>query len=186
MGLLEGFKLFIKQQNLFQPKDKLLLAVSGGIDSVVLCELCKQAGYDFTIAHCNFQLRGAESERDENFVSELGKKYGVEVLVKKFETEKYATENKLSIQVAARELRYSWFNELLADLKVSSKSSGSKIPPWGSLTRERTKFRGLLTAHHANDNIETLLMNFFKGTGINGLHGILPKQGNIIICMVGS
>ena len=172
MNLLKEFRQFVKQQNLFQPKDKLLLAVSGGVDSVVLCELCKQAGYNFIIAHCNFQLRGEESERDENFVREIGKKYEVEVLVKKFETEKYATENKLSIQVAARELRYSWFNELLADLKVSSKSSGSKIPPWG--------VGGLLTAHHANDNIETLLMNFFKGTGINGLHGILPKQGNII------
>ena len=172
MKLLKNFTDFIRQQNLFQPKDKLLLAVSGGVDSVVLCELCKQAGYDFTIAHCNFQLRGAESERDEKFVRELGEKDGVEVLVKNFETEKYATENKLSIQVAARELRYSWFNELLADLKISSKSSGSKIPPWG--------VGGLLTAHHANDNIETLLMNFFKGTGINGLHGILPKQGNII------
>jgi len=172
MNLLKEFRQFVKQQNLFQPKDKLLLAVSGGVDSVVLCELCKHAGYNFIIAHCNFQLRGEESERDENFVREIGKKYEVEVLVKKFETEKYATENKLSIQVAARELRYSWFNELLADLKVSSKSSGSKIPPWG--------VGGLLTAHHANDNIETLLMNFFKGTGINGLHGILPKQGNII------
>ena len=172
MNLLKEFQQFVKKQNLFQPKDKLLLAVSGGVDSVVLCELCKQAGYNFIIAHCNFQLRGEESERDENFVREIGKKYEVEVLVKKFETEKYATENKLSIQVAARELRYSWFNELLADLKVSSKSSGSKIPPWG--------VGGLLTAHHANDNIETLLMNFFKGTGINGLHGILPKQGNII------
>ena len=180
MNLLKEFQQFVKQQNLFQPKDKLLLAVSGGVDSVVLCELCKQAGYDFTIAHCNFQLRGEESNRDENFVKELGKKYEVEVFVKKFDTEKFATENKLSIQVSARELRYAWFNELLADLKVRSKSSGSKIPPWGSLTRERTKFRGLLTAHHANDNIETLLMNFFKGTGISGLHGILPKQENII------
>ena len=180
MKLLKIFTDFIRQQNLFQPKDKLLLAVSGGVDSVVLCELCKQAGYDFTIAHCNFQLRGEESNRDENFVKELGKKYEVEVFVKKFDTEKFATENKLSIQVSARELRYAWFNELLADLKVRSKSSGSKIPPWGSLTRERTKFRGLLTAHHANDNIETLLMNFFKGTGISGLHGILPKQENII------
>ena len=172
MNLLEKYKAYIKKENLFQSKDKLLLAVSGGVDSVVLCELCKQAGYDFVIAHCNFQLRREESERDEKFVRELGEKYGVEVLVKNFETEKYATENKLSIQVAARELRYSWFNELLADLKISSKSSGSKIPPWG--------VGGLLTAHHANDNIETLLMNFFKGTGINGLHGILPKQGNII------
>ncbi|MBL7703158.1 MAG: tRNA lysidine(34) synthetase TilS [Ferruginibacter sp.] len=172
MSFLEKFKAYIKQpagsfgQNLFHPKDKLLLAVSGGVDSVVLCELCKQAGYDFSIAHCNFQLRGEESERDENFVRSLGGKYNVEVLVKKFETEKYATENKLSIQVAARELRYSWFNELLSREHIPN--SQFPIPNY------------LLTAHHANDNIETLLMNFFKGTGINGLHGILPKQGNII------
>ena len=101
MTLLEKYRAYIKQQNLFQPKDKLLLAVSGGVDSVVLCELCKQAGYDFVIAHCNFQLRGEESERDEKFVQELGKKYSVEVLVKKFDTQKYADENKMSIQVAA-------------------------------------------------------------------------------------
>jgi tRNA(Ile)-lysidine synthase len=174
MSLLKNFKEYIKQQNLFHPKDKLLLAVSGGLDSVVLCELCKQAGYDFTIAHCNFQLRGEESERDENFVKDLGKKYGVEVLVKKFDTQKYADENKLSIQVAARELRYTWFNQLLAKIKNDFNPEASNSP-----------FRGpggvvLLTAHHANDNIETLLMNFFKGTGINGLHGILPKQGHII------
>jgi len=174
MNLLNKFKAYIKQQDLFQPKDKLLLAVSGGVDSVVLCELCRQAGYHFTIAHCNFQLRGAESERDENFVRALGKKYDVEILVKKFDTEKYAEENKLSIQVAARELRYAWFNELLSKMKNDFMPEAPNSP-----------FRGpggmvLLTAHHANDNIETLLMNFFKGTGINGLHGILPKQGNII------
>lgn len=158
MSLLEKFKEYIKQQNLFQPKDKLLLAVSGGADSVVLCELCKLAGYQFVMAHCNFQLRGAESERDESFVRGLGQKYETEVLVKKFETEKYATDNKLSIQVAARALRYAWFQEIAADRSLSF----------------------ILTAHHANDNIETLLMNFFKGTGINGLHGILPKQANLI------
>ena len=172
MNLLEKFKAYIKQQNLFQPKDKLLLAVSGGVDSVVLCELCKQAGYDFTIAHCNFQLRGEESDRDENFVKELGKKYAVEVLVKKFETEKHAAENKLSIQVAARELRYTWFNELLTKIKSDLNPEGYN----GQLPTANV----FLTAHHANDNIETLLMNFFKGTGINGLHGILPKQGKII------
>jgi tRNA(Ile)-lysidine synthase len=172
MDFLKQFQQYIKQQNLFQPKDKLLLAVSGGVDSVVLCELCKQAGYDFIIAHCNFQLRGQESERDESFVRALGKKYAVEVLVKKFDTEKYATENKLSIQVAARELRYTWFYELLertkADINSNIPNSQFLIPNY------------LLTAHHANDNIETLLMNFFKGTGINGLHGILPKQANVI------
>jgi tRNA(Ile)-lysidine synthase len=172
MNLFKNFTDFIKQQNLFQPKDKLLLAVSGGVDSVVLCELCKQAGYNFIIAHCNFQLRGNESERDENFVRELGQKYAVEVLVKKFETQKYATENKLGIQVAARELRYQWFDEFLTKMKSDLSLEGSKAPLRG--------VGGLLTAHHANDNLETLLMNFFKGTGINGLHGILPKQGNII------
>lgn len=158
MNLLKNFTGYVKQQNLFQPKDRLLLAVSGGVDSVVLCELCKQAGYDFMIAHCNFQLRGEESERDEAFVKQLGTKYEVEVLIKKFDTEKYAAENKLSIQVAARELRYAWFQQLAVARSVQF----------------------ILTAHHANDNIETLLMNFFKGTGINGLHGILPKQANLI------
>jgi len=158
MNLLKEFQQFIKKQNLFQPKDKLLLAVSGGVDSVVLCELCKQAGYDFIIAHCNFQLRGEESERDETFVRLLEKKYSVEVLVKKFDTEKYAAKNKLNIQVAARELRYNWFREIAGANAVQF----------------------IVTAHHANDNAETLLMNFFKGTGINGLKAILPKHDHII------
>ena len=165
MTLLEKYRAYIKQQNLFQPKDKLLLAVSGGVDSVVLCELCKQTGYDFVIAHCNFQLRGEESERDEKFVQELGKKYSVEVLVKKFDTQKYADENKMSIQVAARNLRYKWFDEIL---KSSTVNCQLPTANW------------LLTAHHANDNVETLLMNFFKGTGINGLKAILPRHNNII------
>ena len=165
MTLLEKYRAYIKQQNLFQLKDKLLLAVSGGVDSVVLCELCKQAGYDFIIAHCNFQLRGEESERDEKFVQELGKKYSVEVLVKKFDTQKYADENKMSIQVAARNLRYKWFDEIL---KSSTVNCQLPTAQW------------LLIAHHANDNVETLLMNFFKGTGINGLKAILPRHNNII------
>ena len=154
MDLLLRFKESVKQNFFFSPKDKLQLAVSGGVDSVVLCELCKQAGYDFIIAHCNFQLRGEESERDEQFVKELGKKYGVEVLVQQFDTGKYAAENKISIQEAARELRYSWFAELLAP--------GSRVPTPDYL----------LTAHHADDNNETLLMNFFRGTGLHGLTGI--------------
>jgi len=162
MDLLKEFQHHIKHQNLFHPKDKLVLAVSGGVDSVVLCELCKQAGYDFIIAHCNFQLRGDESDRDEKFVRDLSKKYAVEILVKRFDTEKYAAETKLSIQVAARELRYTWFNEVLLT------NSQFQIPNY------------ILTAHHANDNIETMLMNFFKGTGINGLKAILPKHGKLI------
>ncbi len=154
MDLLKRYIEFIKKENLFQKKDRLLLAVSGGVDSVVLCELCKQAGYDFVIAHCNFQLRGEESERDEQFVRSLGNKYGVAVFVKRFDTKQYVEATKKGIQEAARDLRYEWFKELDSQ--------------W------------ILTAQHANDAIETLLMNFFKGTGISGLHGILPKQGRVI------
>ena len=161
MSLVVQFQNFIKQQHLFSPKDKLLLAVSGGVDSVVLCALCKQAGYDFIIAHCNFKLRREESDRDEQFVKELGKKYFVEVLVQHFDTENYALENKLSAQEAARELRYNWFAALLAP------DSGLPTPAF------------LLTAHHADDNNETLLMNFFRGTGLHGLTGI-PASNNYI------
>jgi tRNA(Ile)-lysidine synthase len=160
MKLLEQFIGVVKTSNLFSPKDKLLIAVSGGVDSVVLCELCKQAGYDFIIAHCNFKLRGEESERDEKFVRELGKRYEVEVLVQTFETEKYAAENKMSTQEAARKLRYDWFKELI------NQSTNQPI-------------NYLLTAHHADDNNETLLMNFFRGTGLHGLTGI-PEMNNYI------
>ena len=110
MSLLQQFREFIAKENLFSAKDILLLAVSGGVDSVVLCELCQQAGYDFMIAHCNFQLRGKESESDEQFVRSLAAKYNRTVLVKRFETVQYAAAKKVSIQVAARELRYEWFN----------------------------------------------------------------------------
>src|SRR6476646_10786054 len=130
MSLLQRFKDFIQQQNLFQPKDRLLLAVSGGVDSVVLCELCKQAGYNFTIAHCNFKLRDKESERDKEFVMALGDKYKVEVLVKDFDTEKYAQENKKGIQEAARDLRYTWFAEIVN--RESSIVSQQSLPQGGS------------------------------------------------------
>ncbi|MDQ6890732.1 MAG: phosphoadenosine phosphosulfate reductase family protein, partial [Bacteroidota bacterium] len=115
MSLLKRFINYIREQNLFQKKDYLLLAVSGGVDSVVLCELCKKAEFQFKIAHCNFQLRGEESERDEQFVRSLGDKYDVKVFVKKFDTKEYAEKNKTSIQVAARELRYVWFEELMKE-----------------------------------------------------------------------
>ncbi len=167
MNLLQQFKESNKKQHLFSPKDKLLLAISGGVDSVVLCELCKQAGYDFFIAHCNFKLRGEESNRDEQFVRELGKKYGVEVLVQQFDTDKYAAEKKLSTQEAARELRYTWFKELVDGRR-------GIVQP-GSATFSIQ----LLTAHHADDNNETLLMNFFRGTGLHGLTGIPVSAGYI-------
>lgn len=158
MELIESFRSFIAQHHLFSSRDRLLIAVSGGVDSVVLCALCHQAGYSFEIAHCNFQLRGEESLRDEKFVQSLGEKYQVKVWIRHFDTAQYASSNKLSIQEAARYLRYNWFNELLKE----------------------NDFSFLLTAHHLDDSIETSMMNFFKGTGIAGLRGILPRQGKII------
>jgi tRNA(Ile)-lysidine synthase len=128
----------------------VLVAVSGGVDSVVLAHLCHRAGIPFTIVHVNFGLRGAESRRDEDFVRNFAKQMNVTVLVKHFDTEEYAKEQKLSIQEAARNLRYGWFRTLL--------------PYTGAVQ--------ILLAHHANDNIETLLMNFFRGTGLEGLTGI--------------
>ncbi len=178
MNLPQRFQLFIGVHHLFSQNDKLLLAVSGGVDSVVLCELCHRAGFNFIIAHCNFQLRGEESDRDEQFVQRLGKKYGTEVLVKRFDTNKYAVENKVSIQVAARELRYDWFEEIV------NRESSMRLPT-GDWRLETGDWRlqaadWIITAHHLDDNIETIVMNFFKGTGIAGLRGMLPKTGKII------
>ena len=175
MSLLKDFIKNVQKQNFFQKNDLLLLAVSGGADSVALCELCFQAGFHFEIAHCNFQLRGEESERDERFVRQLGEKYWTKVFVKKFDTEKYAKENKVSIQVAARNLRYQWFLKLCHEKAFGSNESENKAG-W-HITIEPNKSKVfLLTAHHADDNIETLLINFFKGTGIKGLQGIKEKQ----------
>ncbi|GEO08068.1 tRNA lysidine(34) synthetase TilS [Segetibacter aerophilus] len=189
MNLLESFVQHLKQFPFIQPKQKQLLAVSGGVDSVVLCELMYKAGYDFLIAHCNFQLRGAESERDEQFVRSLGEKYGKGVLVQKFETERYAADNKASIQVAARKLRYDWFRSILhgeedaaqENFNAQSIEQPELTPHNSTLTPYKAQHKPhyIVTAHHANDNIETILMNFFKGTGIAGLHGILPVQGKI-------
>ena len=158
MNLIFRFNEFIKKNNLFSEKDKLLLAVSGGVDSVVLCELCKQSGYDFAIAHCNFQLRGKDSDRDEKFVRGLAAKYNVMFHGIKFDTKAIASERKISTQEAARDLRYNWFEE----------------------TRESSGYKYILTAHHGDDNIETVLMNFFRGTGISGIRGIESKHGFIV------
>jgi tRNA(Ile)-lysidine synthase len=158
MDLLETFKNYIINERLFTQEDRLLLAVSGGLDSVVLCELAYQAGLDFTIAHCNFQLRGAESDRDEAFVRQLAQRYDREIWVERFDTEAYAKAQHLSIQVAARELRYGWFRQVTDD--------------WGE--------KGVIvTAHQLDDNIETMVMNFFRGTGLTGLRGMLPRHGRI-------
>jgi tRNA(Ile)-lysidine synthase len=158
MDLLGAFKNYITKERLFTSGDRLLLAVSGGLDSVVLCELAYRAGFNFTIAHCNFRLRGSESERDEAFVRNLAQRYDREVLVRHFDTTVYAAAQRLSVQAAARELRYDWFGQVTDD--------------WGE--------KGVIvTAHQLDDNIETMVMNFFRGTGLTGLRGMLPRHGRI-------
>ena len=183
MNLLQQFIQYCKQELRLVPhQTQWVLAVSGGVDSVVLADLCHHAGFQFVIAHCNFQLRGDESIRDENFVRSLGERYNEEVLVKHFDTKAYAEANKSSIQVAARELRYGWFEEVISDelLVMSDKHKQQSLVSKDLQLTTYNLQLFLATAHHADDNIETLLLNFFRGTGISGLHGILPKQGNII------
>lgn len=156
--MLSRLKQFITTNNLFSQKDKILLTVSGGIDSVVLCDLFHQAKITFGIAHCNFGLRGDESDGDELYVKQLAKKYSVPLFVNNFDTRHYAAHEKISIQMAARELRYKWFEEI----------------------RKKNKYSFVATAHHKGDSAETLLINLVRGTGIHGLHGILPKQQKLI------
>jgi tRNA(Ile)-lysidine synthase len=148
----------VATEKLFSAGDHLLLAVSGGLDSVVLTHIIFKLGYSFSIAHCNFGLRGEESHRDEDFVRQLAGHYKVPLYAETFDTAGFAVSNKCSIQEAARQLRYDWFDTLI---KEQARLKGGR------------KFR-LLTAHHLDDNTETLLMNFFKGTGIAGLRGMLP------------
>lgn len=164
--MLAAFQRFITDHHLLEPGQHLLLAVSGGVDSVVLCECCHAAGYAFTIAHCNFRLRGEESDRDEAFVRALGKRYGVSVWVKQFDTRSLATQRKMSVETTARALRYEWFHEL----------TGNGTLPEPDTVRPQL----ILTAHHADDNIETVAMHFFRGTGLAGLKGMEPRSGNLV------
>ena len=154
----KDFKNHINNNFPFFKKGKLVLAISGGIDSVVLAHVCKVLNFDFTLAHCNFSLRGEESDADEAFVINLGEELDAEVFTQRFDTGTYAKENKCSIQMAARELRYDWFAELA----------------------EQLNYDYILTAHHADDNLETFLINFTRGTGLNGLTGIPMINDNIV------
>ena len=156
--VLKQFEVNIHKNHLFDKTDKLLVAFSGGIDSVVLADLLHKAGYQFDLAHCNFQLRGEEANADTSFCETYAKSIGTTCHITYFETKHYAKERKLSIQMAARELRYNWFNQLIHD----------------------HNFNYVLTAHHANDTIETLFVNLIRGTGIKGLQGIPEKQNFIV------
>ncbi|RZJ80604.1 MAG: tRNA lysidine(34) synthetase TilS [Flavobacterium sp.] len=155
---LQQFQDFIKSNALFTAEDKVLLAVSGGKDSVLMVQLFKQCNYNFSIAHCNFNLRGDEAQRDESFVRLLAHTLDVPFHVTHFETKAYALENKISTQMAARTLRYNWFEQI----------------------RKEHNYQYIAVAQHQNDAIETLLLNLTRGTGISGLHGILPKRDFII------
>ena len=158
MTMLEQFKAYINRYNLIFEGDKLILALSGGIDSMVLTDLLLKAKVEFVAAHCNFHLRGEESNGDEKFVREFAERHGVQCFVKHFETEKYAAEKGISIEMAARDLRYAWFKEL----------------------RQQLGYDKIAVAHHADDQAETFFINLLRGAGLNGLKGMKPQNGVII------
>ena len=156
--MLSNFKNHISARFPFLENKKLFLAVSGGLDSMVLLHLFQQLEYEIAVLHCNFQLRGLESFGDEDFIRNYCEENNISIFTTQFDTEAFAKDYKLSTQIAARELRYSWFYELL----------------------ETHKFDYILTAHHADDNLETFIINLSRGTGLDGLVGI-PEQNDKII-----
>ena len=149
---------FIEDKQLIAADDKVLVALSGGSDSVALLRVLLQLGFMCEAAHCNFHLRGEESDRDELFVRRMCEELGIKLHVTHFATEKYAQEKGLSIEMAARELRYGWFEEL----------------------RSSTQSDVIAVAHHLDDSVETFLLNLSRGTGINGLKGIPVRNGYIV------
>jgi len=147
---------FIQSNALLMVDDKLLLAVSGGMDSMFMSRYFLDRGYTFGIAHCNFGLRGAESDADEALVKEFCLKKDIPFYVNHFKTEEFSKKNGISIQMAARELRYQWFNQLC----------------------DENHYAHLVTAHHSTDNVETVILNQLRGTGLKGLEGIQMRSGN--------
>jgi tRNA(Ile)-lysidine synthase len=152
------FTEFIKKHALFNPGDNILLAFSGGVDSVVMVDLFHKAGFRFAMAHCNFSLRGQESDLDEETAKSVAEIYKSRIFIRKFNTREYAESNKLSIEMAARKLRYEYFEEIMG----------------------QEQFDYVATAHHLGDVLETIILNLSKVTGISGVRGILPKRQRII------
>ncbi len=156
--MLDRFLQQITKNKLFEPGQKILLAVSGGIDSMVLLHLFERSHFDYGIVHCNFNLRGSESDGDESFVKAQVMIHGVQAFFTSFETEEYATLNGISIEMAARELRYEYFERV----------------------RKENGYDYIATAHHQDDLIETFFLNLSRRTGIKGLTGIKEKSGRLI------
>jgi tRNA(Ile)-lysidine synthase len=156
--MVDRFREFIIHKNLCRETDRILLAVSGGVDSLVMYDLFLKNGFELGLAHCNFGLRGDESDGDEEFVNKLAEEKGVTCYVEHFETEKIADEKRISTQMAARELRYEWFEEI----------------------RTREGYNYIATGHNFNDSVETMVFNLIKGTGLKGLTGISAKTGHVI------
>ena len=156
--MVEQFLNHIQRHNLCKTSDKILLAVSGGVDSMVMLDLFTKAGFNIAVAHCNFQLRGEDSDGDEVFVVNTCAALDIRCYVDRFCTATVAAEGKESIQVAARKLRYAFFEKLVA----------------------QHSFDWVATAHQLNDNLETVLLNLIRGTGINGLAGIPVRNGKVI------
>lgn len=156
--MLQRFISYVTQQHLFPTGQQVLLAVSGGVDSVVLAHLMHSAGYPFAIAHCNFNLRPGDCDRDEAFVRRLVRRYRVPFHLAKFDTTAHARSHGQSIEEAARQLRYDWFSTLC----------------------QEQGYPAVLTAHHRDDAAETFFINLLRGTGLSGLHGILPVQGHVV------
>ena len=157
-GLESSFTDFLAEHSLAHRGEKILLAASGGVDSMVLWQLFLSLGYELVIAHCNFQLRGAESDGDEHFVREQAQRQHLPFHSISFDTLAHAAATGSSVQMAARSLRYDWLEKL----------------------RVETACAHIATAHHLDDSIETVFLNFARGCGIQGLHGILPRQQSLI------
>ncbi len=149
---------YINKHKLLNPSELYIVALSGGADSVALLLLLKNAGFNVHAAHCNFRLRGAESDRDEVFCVELCHRLGVELHRVHFDTREYAELHKVSIEMSARELRYKWFEQLREDIGAA----------------------GICVAHHRDDSVETVILNMVRGTGVHGLVGIRPRNGYIL------
>lgn len=156
--MLEKIRKYIDSNGLLSENDRLLVGLSGGADSVCLLTVLQELGYDVVCVHCNFHLRGDESQRDEAFARSLCERKGVRLIVKDFDTTAHAREHGVSIEMAARDLRYCLFHELLQTEKLTK----------------------ICVGHHSDDNIETMLINLLRGTGLKGLCGIQPKNGVVV------